>query len=61
MRGKATVVRIDPPSGPGIGDRSQGTGIAVQMNTPFQFERVDMKTQGNSSREPPGIFNFIDD
>ena len=32
MRGRATVVRIDPPSNSGIGNKSQEIGIAVFLH-----------------------------
>jgi len=47
MRGKATVVRIDPSGNSGIGEKSQEMSIAVTFDTPLQFERIDVKTQGN--------------
>ncbi len=47
MRGKATVVRIVPPSSSGTGERSRETGIAVKFEAPLHFERVDMRMQGN--------------
>lgn len=42
MKGRATVVRIDPPSNSDIGDRSQEIGIAVRMDTLLDFERLDV-------------------
>lgn len=53
MKGKATVVRIDPSSNSGIGEKTRGAGIAVKLDTPLHFERADMKTQVNHG-EPPG-------
>jgi len=47
MRGKATVVRVDPSSNSGIGEKSQEMSIAVTFDTPLHFERVNVKTQGN--------------
>ena len=53
MRGKATVVRIDPSSNSGIGEKSRGMEIAVRLDSPLHFERVDVKTQVNHG-DPPG-------
>jgi len=47
MRGKATVVRIDPSGNSGLGEKSQEMSIAVTFDTPLHFERVNVKTQGN--------------
>ena len=44
MRGKATVVRIDPSSNSSIGEKTRGVDIAVKLDTPLHFERVDVKT-----------------
>ena len=44
MRGKATVVRIDPSGNSGIGEKSQEMSIAVTFDNPLHFERDDMKT-----------------
>jgi len=43
MRGKATVVRIDPSGNSGIGEKSQEMSIAVTFDNPLHFERVDIK------------------
>jgi hypothetical protein len=50
MRGKATVVRIDPSSNSGIGEKSQEMSIAVTFDTPLHFERVDIKKEENSRK-----------
>jgi hypothetical protein len=47
MRGKATVVRIDPSSNSGMEDKSKEVCIAVKLDAPLHFERVNVKTQGN--------------
>jgi hypothetical protein len=47
MRGKATVVRIDPSSDSGIGEKTRGASIAVKLDAPLYFERTDVKTQKN--------------
>ena len=44
MKGKATVVRIDPPSNSDISKRTQEIEIAVKMDTLLDFERLDVKT-----------------
>ncbi|NVM25578.1 MAG: PilZ domain-containing protein [Desulfobacterales bacterium] len=53
MKGKATVVRIDPSSNSGIGEKTRGAGIAVKFDASLYFERADVKTQGNH-KECPG-------
>lgn len=50
MRGKATIVRIDPSSNSGIGEKSQEMSIAVTFDTPLHFERVDIKKEENSRK-----------
>jgi hypothetical protein len=40
MRGKATVVRIDPLVDSGIKEKGQRISIAVKVDAPFSFERV---------------------
>ena len=50
MRGKATIVRIDPSSNSGIGEKSQAMSIAVTFDTPLHFERVDIKKEENSRK-----------
>ena len=50
MRGKATVVRIDASNNSGIGEKSQGMGIAVKLDTPLSFQRVDVKKEENSRK-----------
>ncbi len=47
MNGKATVVRIDPSSNSGIGKKNREIGLAVKLEAPLYFERVDMKIQGD--------------
>jgi len=51
LRAKVTVVRVDPPVDSETGEKRRETGIAVKIDTPLYFERVDMKTEGNH-REP---------
>ena len=48
MRGKATVVRIDPSSNSVTDGKSQTMSIAVKLDTPLRFERDDVKMQGRS-------------
>lgn len=48
MRGKATVIRLDPSSNSLIDGKSQTTSIAVRLDTPLHFERDDVKMQGSS-------------
>jgi hypothetical protein len=48
MRGKATVVRLDPSSNSVIDGKIQTISIAVKLDTPLHFERVDVKRQGSS-------------
>ena len=50
MRGKATIVRIDPSSNSGIGEKSQAMSIAVTFDTPLYFERVDIKKEESSRK-----------
>jgi len=50
MRGKATVVRIDPSSNSGISEKSQEMSIAVTFDAPLHFERVDIKKEENSRK-----------
>ena len=47
VRGKATVVRIDPSC---IGEKSQEMSIAVTFDAPLHFERVDIKKEENSRK-----------
>jgi len=46
MRGKASVVRIGTYSNKDIEEESGVTGIALILETPLSFERVDKKTGG---------------
>jgi len=55
MRGKATVVRIDPSSDSGIGEKTRGASIAVKLDTPLYFERTDVKTQKNQEEYPGNL------
>jgi len=55
MRGKATVVRIDPHSNSGIGEKTRGAGIAVKLDAPLHFERLDVKTPGNHRESPANL------
>jgi c-di-GMP-binding flagellar brake protein YcgR len=48
MRGKATVIRLDPSSNSMIDGKSQTVSIAVKLDTPLYFERDDVKMQGSS-------------
>ena len=50
MRGKATVVRVDPSSNSGIGEKSQEMSIAVKFDAPLHFERIDVKKEENSRK-----------
>jgi len=50
MRGKATVVRIDPSSNSGISEKSQEMSITVKLDAPLHFERVDIKKEENSRK-----------
>lgn len=50
MRGKATVVRVDPSSNSGLGEKSQEMSIAVTFDTPLHFERVEIKKEENSRK-----------
>ena len=43
MRGKATVVRIDSPSNSGLGKKIREMGIAIKLDAPLHFERVNVK------------------
>jgi len=43
MRGKATVIRLDPSSNSVIDGKSQTISIAVKLDTPLHFERDDVK------------------
>jgi len=43
MRGTATVIRIDPSSNSGSGEKIREMCIAVTFDTPLHFERVDVK------------------
>lgn len=52
MRAKATVVRVEAFSNSGIGEKSQGIGIAVELAFPLDFERLDVETQGNRKKSP---------
>lgn len=45
MRGKATVVRIDPLSNSKKDIKGQMISIAVRLDTPLRFERDDGKMQ----------------
>jgi len=44
MIGKATVLRIDSPGDSGVEDKNKDVYIAVTLDTPLRFERVDVKT-----------------
>jgi len=48
MRGKATVIRLDPLSNSEIDGKSQTMSIAIKLDTPLRFERDDVKMQGES-------------
>jgi hypothetical protein len=48
MIGKATVVRVDSPTDSKIEHKSQEICIAVKLDTPLRFERVDVKMQERS-------------
>jgi len=48
MIGKATVVRVDSPTDSKIEQKSQAMSIAVKLDTPLRFERVDVKMQERS-------------
>ena len=50
MRGKATVIRIDPSSNSGISEKSQEMSIAVTFDAPLHFERVNIKKEDNSRK-----------
>jgi hypothetical protein len=50
MRGKATVIRIDPSSNSGSGEKIREMCIAVTFDTPLHFERVDTKKEENSRK-----------
>jgi len=50
VRGKATVVRIDPSNNSGISEKSQEMSIAVKLDAPLHFERVDIKKEDNSRK-----------
>ena len=50
MRGTATVVRIDSSSNSGIGGKSREMCIAVKLETPLKFQRVDVKKEENSRK-----------
>lgn len=52
MKGKATVVRIDPLSDSGIGEKSRRFSVAVKFDTRLNFERL--KAKKNRS-EPTGV------
>ena len=40
MRGKATVIRIDPLVEAGMKEKGRRIGIGVKVDAPFRFERV---------------------
>jgi hypothetical protein len=48
MRGKATVIRIDPSANSVAEGKSQIISIAVKLDTPLHFERDDVNIQGSS-------------
>jgi len=48
MIGKAIVLRIDSPGDSGVEDKNKDVYIAVKLETPLRFERVDVKMQGSS-------------
>jgi hypothetical protein len=48
MRGKATVIRLDPSSNSVTDGKSQTINIAFKLDTPLHFERDDVNVQGNS-------------
>ena len=50
MRGKATVVRVDSPTDSKIEHKSQTISIAVKLDAPLHFERVDIKKEENSRK-----------
>lgn len=41
MRGKATVIRIDPLIDSGIKEKGRRISVAVKVDAPFRFERVE--------------------
>ncbi len=45
MIGKATVIRIDSPTDSKIEQESQEICIALKLDSPLHFERVDVKTR----------------
>ena len=45
MIGKATVIRLDSPGDLGVEDKNKDVYIAVTLDTPLRFERVDVKTR----------------
>ena len=51
MRGKATVLRIDSPTDSKIEHKSQAISIiAVKLDAPLHFERVEIKKEENSRK-----------
>jgi hypothetical protein len=48
MRGKATVIRLDPSSNSVTDGKSRTISIAVKLDTSLHFERDDVNVQGNS-------------
>jgi len=45
MRGKATVIRLDPSSSSVTNDKSDTMSIAVKLDTPLHFERDEPNMQ----------------
>ncbi len=45
MRAKATVIRIDSSGDSGVEHKSREMCIAVKLEAPLHFERVDVKTR----------------
>jgi len=43
MIGNATVVRVDSPGDSVVEDKTQEVCIAVKLDTPLHFERIDVK------------------
>jgi len=48
MRGKATVIRLDPSSSSVTNGKSHAMSIAVKLDTPLHFERDEVNMQESS-------------
>lgn len=57
MRGKATVVRIDPPRNSRIREKNEEMGIAVKFHNRLYFERLVVKIPSDHI-EPIGELEF---